>query len=356
MDDPRWQEKEAAAYKVLKDCLRVDGLDRVVVLLDDFGYPLASMFSTVLEALNPRASTSVYVPLAAQRRGVQRPLAHIIEDSSVLITALGSLMETTKFRADVLSLAVEADARIVHIVGLDEDYFSKLVLATDFGTIEERSGELRDMLTKARSLEVLTRDSSGTLHALRISIEGREPRISGGRAVPGRILSLPSGETYVAPVDGTGGGKLVLNGSSLDVVFNDSPSPLLAFRAGRLVLSECHFPDEGPSRRLLKNLRRLESAEPGAFQLAEVGFGTNNAVTQLTGESAIDEKAGGTAHIAIGSNIAFGGTMSANFHIDMVFFPEAVLVDGRPLHHGWATPGQRRHLRSAHEAAGKAQV
>ncbi len=238
-------------------------------------------------------------------------------------------------------MALKARARVVHIPGLDGKDFARFVLATDFQAVDKRSRELKDLLEGARTLEILTTDPSGATHRLHVSIKGRRPYVSGGAPAPGEMFTLPCGETYVAPLEGTGEGTIILNGSANLAVFRASTPPVLSFRAGRLVLSECGFPEEERSLRVLNELLRSEAADPDALQLAEIGIGTNYAITQLTGENVIDEKAGGTAHIAVGSNTAFGGRLRAMFHLDMVFFPVAVLVDGKALPHEWAVPWQR---------------
>jgi leucyl aminopeptidase (aminopeptidase T) len=46
----------------------------------------------------------------------------------------------------------------------------------------------------------------------------------------------------------------------------------------------------------------------------------------------LDEKAAGTAHVAIGRNTAFaGGDNEASIHVDCVFGCPAMLIDGRAL-------------------------
>jgi hypothetical protein len=57
----------------------------------------------------------------------------------------------------------------------------------------------------------------------------------------------------------------------------------------------------------------------------------NRAVEQLTGNMLFDEKAAGTAHVALGSNIYMGGTIDASIHCDMVLRAPTILVDGKVL-------------------------
>ena len=46
----------------------------------------------------------------------------------------------------------------------------------------------------------------------------------------------------------------------------------------------------------------------------------------------LDEKAGGTAHVAIGRNTGtYGGDNEASIHVDCVFSAPEVEADGRPV-------------------------
>jgi leucyl aminopeptidase (aminopeptidase T) len=72
------------------------------------------------------------------------------------------------------------------------------------------------------------------------------------------------------------------------------------------------------------------AAEVGeaAYNLAELGIGTNVAVRELAGSVLLDEKAGGTVHIAVGDNAAIGGDTSAPIHSDGVLRDPTVYADG----------------------------
>jgi hypothetical protein len=57
----------------------------------------------------------------------------------------------------------------------------------------------------------------------------------------------------------------------------------------------------------------------------------NEAVQHLTGNMLLDEKAAGTAHIALGSNTFMGGLIDASIHCDMVTRRPTILIDGKTL-------------------------
>ena len=90
----------------------------------------------------------------------------------------------------------------------------------------------------------------------------------------------------------------------------------------------CAVEADGPVGKWL--LDTLDAGGSNGRQLAELGIGTNPAAT-LSGSILEDEKVIGTAHLAFGSNVSFGGVNAASVHIDGVLLEPTIQVDGRPL-------------------------
>jgi len=68
-----------------------------------------------------------------------------------------------------------------------------------------------------------------------------------------------------------------------------------------------------------------------AYNLAELGIGTNVAVTELVGSVLLDEKAAGTVHIAIGDDAGIGGDTDAPLHLDGIITDPTVYADGEEV-------------------------
>lgn len=84
---------------------------------------------------------------------------------------------------------------------------------------------------------------------------------------------------------------------------------------------------EGGRAALLRDL--VAAAGPGGDVVAELGIGLNHTV-RPRGHVMLDEKAGGTAHVAIGRNTGvYGGDNEASIHVDMIFAGPEVEADGR---------------------------
>jgi leucyl aminopeptidase (aminopeptidase T) len=102
------------------------------------------------------------------------------------------------------------------------------------------------------------------------------------------------------------------------------PSPVvLHFAAGRLAGVE-----GSEAGRLHEMLARC--ADERMANLAEVSMAFNPA-GRVCGVAMETESARGTAHIALGNSIAYGGTVDAIAHLDCVMRDATLELDGRPV-------------------------
>ena len=68
----------------------------------------------------------------------------------------------------------------------------------------------------------------------------------------------------------------------------------------------------------------------GIKRVGELGIGINTGAA-IVGPTIINEKALGTAHIGVGSNHWFGGSIYAITHIDQVFREPKIYVDNERI-------------------------
>ena len=193
--------------------------------------------------------------------------------------------------------------------------------AADFHALGERAAYLAERLDAAREFR-LTSDA-GT--DLRGSFDGRAGRPLWGIAdAPGGYAAPPDIEVGASPVEGGAEGVVVLDGSLLFLGPDQLPSPVeLRFAAGRLV------DVAGPEGwRLTDALER--SGDERMWSLAEVSIGLNP--FSRPGGSALElEGIVGGAHVAVGNNVAYGGSNDARSHIDCALLSATLVLDGEPL-------------------------
>jgi leucyl aminopeptidase (aminopeptidase T) len=90
------------------------------------------------------------------------------------------------------------------------------------------------------------------------------------------------------------------------------------------------------SRQLLSSALAQDKA---GLRLGELGIGLNPSVERVDGRTILDEKAFGTAHIALGCNTPFGGKIASPYHHDLVFFPTSIALDRTAVPIQWVASG-----------------
>lgn len=134
----------------------------------------------------------------------------------------------------------------------------------------------------------------------------------------GAFGNLPAGEAYLAPLEGTASGTLVLQWAAT----RELASPVTLRIKDGLVTGVT-----GTEPYCLELEKKL-SERPENRNIAELGIGTNEFATRPDNilES---EKILGSVHIALGDNHSFGGKVKTPFHQDYVFFHPTVTLTGK---------------------------
>jgi aminopeptidase len=182
----------------------------------------------------------------------------------------------------------------------------------DWKALAKRTMGIAKIINKAECFEINT--PNGT--HLSFSKKGRKALSDTGLLTkPGSFSNLPAGEVFLAPVEGTAHGRLVLEWAPMRHL--DSPVTLTINNGSVADISG----KDGYAETL--RIKLSERKENG--NIAELGIGTNNAAKRPDNilES---EKILGTIHIALGDNSSFGGKIQTPFHQDFVFFKPTVTL------------------------------
>ena len=135
--------------------------------------------------------------------------------------------------------------------------------------------------------------------------------IAGRKFIPcdGRH-NMPDGEFFTGPVEDSVEGEVsfhlpaVIGGREVSGV-------RLRFEAGRVV--------DASAERGEEYLLKLLDTDEGARRLGELGIGTNYGIDRGTREVLLDEKIGGTVHMAVGTSYPeSGGDNESAVHTDLV--------------------------------------
>lgn len=301
------EERIEISKNVLIDCLGLKEGESLVVVADDSRKHLAE---SLYEAGKRLGAESMLMVMQERSKSGEEPPASIataMMNASVAICVTRYSLTHTAARKQ----AAAAGTRVATMPGITEDMFTHGAITAEYGKVKELTEHVTGLLTKASTVRI---EKEG--YSLSFSIEEREGVPSTGLYLnPGESGNLPSGEAYIAPMEGTAQGQIVIDGSIAGIGALDSPL-LLNISEGRLVAAEG---DTGAELLLMLG-------DGDGRILGEFGIGTNDKA-RITGIVLEDEKVYGTIHVAFGSNNTFGGTVAAGVHIDAVVQKPDVYLD-----------------------------
>jgi leucyl aminopeptidase (aminopeptidase T) len=292
---------------VLEKCLGLKENESFLVVTDDVKKDLGL---ALYEAGKRLGAEAMLLIMEEREKSGQEPPASVAAamiQSDVAICITEHSLTHTHARKN----AAASGTRLATMPGITEDMFLEGAISADYAKVKVLTEHVTEILTAGKTVRI---DKDG--YSLTFSIADRNGIPSTGMYLnPGESGNLPSGESYIAPVEGTATGKILIDGSVAGIGRLDSPI-LLTVEKGRIVSAE-----GDAAEKLLEIL-----GEGDGRLLGEFGIGTNDKA-RITGVVLEDEKVYGTIHVAFGSNNTFGGTISAGVHIDGVVNKPDIYID-----------------------------
>ncbi|WP_145023303.1 aminopeptidase [Paenibacillus sp. Y412MC10] len=300
------------SMNTLADCLGLKSGETFLVVTDESRKELAEALHEAGKRLGAESMLAVMKERAKSGEEPPEAIAAAMTKAQVVVCITKHSLTHTQARKQ----AAAAGARLATMPGITEDMFLEGAIAADYTQVKALTEKVTDMLTVAQTVRI---EKDG--RSLEFSIQGRDGVPSTGMYLePGQSGNLPSGEAYIAPVEGTAEGQIVVDGSIAGIGKLSGPI-VLTVEKGRLTAAE-----GGPEgEKLLQML-----GDGDGRLLGEFGIGTNEKA-RITGVVLEDEKVYGTIHVAFGSNNTFGGVVAAGVHIDCVVGKPDVYLDGRQI-------------------------
>jgi len=292
---------------VLANCLAIKEGELFLIVADEAKKDIAESLYEAGKAL--LAETMLMVMQKREKSGQEPPatVAAAMKAADVAVCVTEHSLTHTQARKK----AVEAGTRLATMPGITKDMFLEGAISADYEQVRILTEQVTDILTKGKHVRI---EKDG--YSLEFNITERQGIPSTGMYLnPGESGNLPSGEAYIAPVEGSASGTIVVDGSVAGIGKLSHPLTL-TIEEGRLVKADGEEADS-----LLQILGEKEGR-----MLGEFGIGTNNKA-RITGVVLEDEKVYGTIHVAFGSNATFGGNVSAGVHIDGVVMAPTVYMD-----------------------------
>jgi leucyl aminopeptidase (aminopeptidase T) len=297
-----------AAKKLILDCMGAKVGEKLVIVADEKTFDLGYGFAS---AGRECGIETTFVEAPAQEKGEPpEPVAAAMAAADVefLLTSMSYSHVNARIAA------TEKGARIASMPMMTKE-IAENYLNADYPYIKKVSEQYADMLTKAKTVRVVT--DNGT--DITIGVEGRTALAdTGDLTEPGAIGNLPSGEAFVAPLESDANGTIVVDGciAYLGPVEDDI---VLEVKDGRI--SDISGAKSAES---LKEF--LKDKDEESTGIAEFGIGTNPGA-KIIGHPLVDEKVWGTIHIAFGMNTSIGGTRQSNIHYDCIINSPTVWID-----------------------------
>ena len=316
------QNTDKIGLKIMHQCLTVKPTESVLVVTDDLLEPgIPEMFVQETKKITKRVQLVRIKPTGQHGGEPTEEIAKIMAEFDVVILATYYSLSHTKARKK----ACEKGVRIASLPGITWDTI-KRTLVIDYRPVANLSRKIADLLTSAKNARLTS--PSGT--DLIFSLQGRTAVADTGLITKhGDFGNLPGGEAFIAPVEGKTEGELVF-----DKAYGDRSLASISFT---VINGVAEFDKVKPCRMARLNPQEFQEIKneldrigPKSRNIAELGIGTNKAAS-LKGGLLELEKIFGTCHVALGSNIHFGGTVDVPYHVDGLILKPTLTLDDKVI-------------------------
>ena len=308
-------ELREAAETALTQCLNLGSEETCLIVTDD-------KRERIGETLYAEASTITDDPVIVRyppgpQHGAEppEPVASALNAADVFLAPTTKSISHTRARGD----ACENGARGATLPGITESVFVT-GLDADYEAIAAHSESLHEQVKNADEIRVTSPQGTD----ITVEIGDRGWLLDTGIVHDaGGFSNLPAGEIFVSPESATG--TYVVDGTMRPHGLLDEGQQL-TFEVEDGYVTEI---SDGEIRKQIETA--AEAVGRDAYNLAELGIGTNVGVDELVGSVLLDEKAAGTVHLAIGDNAAIGGETDAPLHLDGILREPTVYADDEEI-------------------------
>ncbi|HSD63432.1 MAG TPA: aminopeptidase [Ignavibacteriaceae bacterium] len=306
---------DSASSKAITECMAVKKNEKILVITDEIKREIG--YSLYLNAVR-LGYKALLVEMKSGKINGEEPsqeIAHLMQQFDVVFIPTAKSLTHTDARRN----ASKKGVRIATFPGITKEVMIR-GLNADYNKISRLSVKLKKVLEKGKEIRVTS--PAGT--DISFSIMGRTAYASKGLFhKKGESGNLPTGETFLAPVEGTSNGVFVVDGSMAGLGLIKKSNIKIEVKNG--------FASGISGGSIAVRLKKmLDSVGKNARNIAEFGIGTNDKA-KLSGILLEDEKVKGTVHIALGNNVSMGGNVNVPIHLDGVIKEPTVYMDGKEI-------------------------
>ena len=303
---------KSSAEVILKRCMALKKYESFLVVTDK---NLLKISRIILEQAN-YAKSKELVEIPVGKVNGEEPSQHVAEimkKFDVVVIPTTKSLTHTKAR----EYACKAGTRIATLPGITESTFNRCI-DIDYDKMCALNRQLKKIIDKASLIKITTQKGTD----ISFSIKDRDSFMDSGILTKKGISgNLPAGEVFIAPVEGTANGRIIVDASFAGIGKLKKPIEI-SVKDG--------YATDIKGTNASKISEWLVKLGKSARNIAEFGIGTNDKA-KVIGSLLEDEKVKGTAHIALGNNLYFGGNVDVPFHADGVFQKPTIFADGKLL-------------------------
>lgn len=306
---------DKACRIAITECMNSKKKEKVLIVTDELTNEIGkALYDNSIDI----GHESLYVELKSWETHGQEPPKYIAELMKqfdvVLLPTRKSLTHTNARRA-----ASAIGVRVATFPGITTDVMIR-GLSADYKKIAALTNKMKRIFEKTEDVRITA--PNGTDISLKIG--GRTAIASKGLFhKKGEGGNLPTGETFVAPIEGSTNGVFVVDGSMSGIgVVGKQPIKIQVEKGYAIKIT-------GGSK-AKKLFKMLDKHGKKARNIAELGIGANDKA-KLSGNLLEDEKVLGTIHLALGNNITMGGNVNVPIHLDGVIKKPTVYFDGKMI-------------------------
>ena len=304
---------DKASIIAIKDCMGAKKNEKILVITDEQKKEIG--YSLYLNAVRLGFKSLIAEMKSGNINGEEPPaeIAELMQKFDIVFCPTAKSLTHTNARRNASAKGV----RVATFPGITKEVMIR-GLNADYKKISKLSIRLKNILEKGKFIRVTS--PAGT--NISFSISGRIAIASKGLFhKKGESGNLPTGETFLAPVEGTASGVFVVDGSMAGLGLIKNTNLVIKVENG--------FATKITGGTLAKKLiKQLDSVGKLARNIAEFGIGTNDSA-KLSGILLEDEKVLGTVHIALGNNVSMGGSVNIPLHLDGVINKPSVFLDSK---------------------------
>ncbi len=304
--------KLMSASRIAVKCLAPKKGENMIIITDE---PLRQIGQAIFKVSQEFGIEPVMVEITPRERNGDEPppkIAEMWKKFNLFLAPTSKSLTHTKARRD----ACKAGVRGATLPGIKMNTMIR-ALNADYSAIAKRSEKVAKILSSGKTAKVTT--PSGT--DLWMSIKGRTAKADTGQLFKrGAYGNLPAGEAFLAPLEGTTNGSIVIDGAMAGIGLVREP---IVIKVQNGLATKI---DGGREARQLKKM--MQPLGKNARNVAELGVGTNDKA-RLIGSILEDEKVMGTVHIAFGNNMSMGGKVNVPLHVDGILLKPTLEIDGK---------------------------